>query len=302
MAATYGSILLLLLLFKDAAAYRSWTDIVDPLTLNRSPIDLNRVAGAREKDPFNFDPEPPTSPPSQAPSIRPTYVAPTASPSKASSAPSARWENMNKGGCLEREDLYEVNMQDSFGDAWDGTTLEIYRPKSTENEVVVQSVDGNKEFSSFQSLSDEPILRTRIVGGSTQFSYVCLMPSICYEVKVEGGSDNEELKWDIRKVPLGVPREERLEETLNPAVAKGGAPSSCQFSVADENEELACEVSCKNTDNGDEASELPSATPSQIPTYSPSALPSDLPSLLPSDSPSLVPSDSPSRIPTASSW
>lgn len=100
----------------------------------------------------------------------------------------------------------------------------------------------------------------------------CLDVTKCFSVQVGGGSWEDEAKWEIRKVKLGAPREDR-DNSL--AAAKGLAPAQCQFSVPNKvTEELPCPVTC-----GEKQTQYPTSLSTQAPSSVPTlARSSPLPS------------------------
>lgn len=250
-------------------------------------------------------------------------------------------------------------MYDSWGDGWDGTRLKII-----EN-IMVPPPQPEPQFGSlsrgggFLSAQRQPkpdtvtetttvmqhnfqrserlIFRGTLRKGRELSQYVCLESDKCYRVETDGGMWVDEVKWEIRAAPLGMPREERLQFGL--AVAKGGAPTYCQFSIIDRRNPsgYVCPFSCDSEIQSSMPSaslsaepssnpttmtptavrsEYPSVRASQIPTVMHSKAPSSVtpaptnlptkiptiyttkaPSSVPSDQPSLVPSGAPSQIP-----
>lgn len=104
--------------------------------------------------------------------------------------------------CSSDQVPYRLVMYDSFGDGWDTTTLSI-KPSDDATNVVFEG-----------GLKD----------GAQGTAFICLnRDPTCYHVDVKGGVWGNEVSWEIK--PMG-------EGTR--AVADGGAPMSCEFSVAGE--------------------------------------------------------------------
>lgn len=127
----------------------------------------------------------------------------------------------NKGGnaddvdCASDETKYRLVMFDSFGDGWDLTKLSIH-PQSDSSKVI---------FSG--GLSD----------GAQGTEYICLSSSpTCYQVNVGGGTWGNEVSWEVRPLVEGTK-----------ALADGGSPMDCTFSVAGE----SCERTCTGKSNVD---------------------------------------------------
>jgi len=115
--------------------------------------------------------------------------------------------------CASNQVPYRLVMYDSFGDGWDSTTLSI-KPRDDNSTVVFEG-----------GLKD----------GAQGTEYICLsMDPSCYHVDVKGGVWGNEVSWEIK--PMG-------EGTR--AVADGGSPMSCEFSVAGE----VCVRTCEGKPN-----------------------------------------------------
>ena len=106
----------------------------------------------------------------------------------------------NSVTCNSGESKYRLVMFDSFGDGWDQTFLTL-------------TVDGEKS---------KQIFRGQLKDGSQGTEFICLSSSsTCYHVDLSGGVWGNEISWELR--PLG-------EGTK--AIADGGSPMDCTFSVA----------------------------------------------------------------------
>ena len=107
--------------------------------------------------------------------------------------------------CQDETIPYRLVMYDSFGDGWDNTNIEI--------------ADGNKV-----------IYNGGLKDGSQGTEYICLSKDkTCYHVDVTGGTWGKEVSWDVRGYSEG-----------STALAQGGAPMSCDFSVV----EGGCDDTC----------------------------------------------------------
>jgi len=288
---------------------RSWIDVVDPSIYAASSLDIYRMELFLERDPLTF----PTSAPSVEPSV-PTGEEDTESPS---AAPSSIYDR--NGGCSIGKYLYNLKMYDDWGDGWDGAVIKItqmameeesedipteYQEVTSHDNVTVSiskliDLDENTTETSFNPARN--IFTGGLATGSEGTSSLCLQPFKCYSVDMAGGYWAGEIKWDIRAVRIGY-TEEELENFVGMPVAKGFAPSKCQFSIADE---VTGELECPFTCEGDSASPFmsPSSVPSLVPSMPPSSVPSDLldrvvPTPVPSSASSTFPSDFPSLVPS----
>jgi hypothetical protein len=295
---------------------RTWMDVVDPSIRESSSLDVYRMEFYLEEDPFAFPTAAPTWDPSE-----PTEPEDDASndadgvSSSPSVSPTARYDNVNgNGGCSIGEYLYELRMYDSWGDGWDDSVIKITQMATEEatQDDLSEFEDSNEDNSTItlsqmiemHGDSQETIFTPAVnifegglETGREGYSYLCLSPFKCYTVDIDGGLWGEEIKWEIRAVPLGFTREER-ENMAGLPVAKGLAPTNCQFSIPDEvTGDRQCPFIC------DKETASPSSAPSRDLSSAPSprgsTLPSDAPSIVPSATP-LVPSSSPSVIPAIS--
>jgi hypothetical protein len=121
-------------------------------------------------------------------------------------------DNNTAPTCFKNQTLYRIVMYDSFGDGWDDTNITI-----TEK---------------LKQASSDPVFQGGLKKGAEGTAYMCLSaaPS-CYHVETNGGMWGREASWFIRGYAEG-----------SPPVANGGAPMSCDFSVAG--------GACNNTCNG----------------------------------------------------
>jgi hypothetical protein len=110
--------------------------------------------------------------------------------------------------CDAGKTIYRLMMYDSFGDGWDKTKLKI-TPQGYPSQVIFN--DGLSE-------------------GSQGTAYMCLQKAnTCYHVEVTGGIWGNEVSWEIKPYDFGAP-----------AVADGGAPTDCTFSVGGSKCERTC--------------------------------------------------------------
>lgn len=321
----------LILLGMGYVQARTWVDVMAPKLYRDSPVDVNRMRFALERDPFDFSsPAPTTVPaPTDAPALEDVRVSSTEpssvpSPSPVETpAPTGVWESQN-GGCADGEVLYEVRMYDVWGDGWGSTQMRI--------RDMVQTHQVDNTLITTDSLSDTVTIETEVAFGDTSvanaaavqqeaiqpeveylfegslesgfegYEYMCLDPSKCYMVEVHGDMWQSEVRWDIRHVELGISDKERAMANGNP-VAKGMAPDTCRFSIPNAANETVCDFVCSSR------TEAPTAAPTKAPTNkptpapilftrSPTKSPTMFPSGIPSDLPSLMPSDGPSMIPS----
>jgi len=101
--------------------------------------------------------------------------------------------------CATGEALYRLVMYDSFGDGWDQTKLTIAL---------------NQDLS-------KPVWTGGLKTGAIGTEFICLSKSqTCYHVDVKGGTWGNEVSWEIKASGEGTP-----------AIADGGAPTSCTFPV-----------------------------------------------------------------------
>ncbi|GKY96017.1 hypothetical protein MPSEU_000562200 [Mayamaea pseudoterrestris] len=269
---------------------RSWVNLVDPAIYLASAIDYGRVEKSLEHDPYeftsqyDFNTQAPTSKPSNAveEAAESPTLAPTQTTESPSFAPTTRYENViGNGGCPVGKHLYEIRMVDSWGDGWDGTLMTILGTRvsqdsqyaTTSGTTTSSSVYSSVQVKQKQATID--IFKGRLSSGSEGYRYICLQANVCYSVNVDGGTWQSEIVWELRRVELGIAREDR-DEGL--ATAKGGAPEACQFSIPNSYAELACPVNCglKKTTSPttlSTSSPAPTPTPTAPPSYSPSQLP-----------------------------
>lgn len=115
--------------------------------------------------------------------------------------------------CDEAQTKYRLVMYDSFGDGWDQTKLTITQPDK----------------------SSDPVFKGGLETGSVGTQYVCLAKeSTCVHIDVSGGEWANEVSWEVKPMTEGAP-----------ALAGGGSPMSCDFSVGGS----ACDNTCTGKPN-----------------------------------------------------
>lgn len=115
--------------------------------------------------------------------------------------------------CGEGDTTYRIIMYDSFGDGWDQTNMTV-APSDKKTDVRFYG---------------------RLKEGSRGTEFMCLpKDSACIHVDVLGGEWGNEVSWEIRPLREGAP-----------ALAGGGSPMSCDFSVGAE----SCESTCTGKPN-----------------------------------------------------
>lgn len=315
--------ILSLVTLRQLAFARSWLDVADVALFAVSPMDPNRLLYSGESDPFLFPtPNPTTSPFSgtiTTPTSRPVanVVAAPSTSEQRSNAPSARWENRDgNGGCQPGRVLHEVVLQDFGGDEQYNNSIafwtmpDILPDERSETSSTAHISGPNPTSDGLDSASEGGIelFKGSWKAGEDSFSYICLQPAKCYQMEVEGGLGSSDATWEVRKVEMGISRDDR-NENMGAVVAKGFVPEKCEFSILnEETDALACPLRC-NVSPETPAASFSSAPASALPTAlfsdateKPNPLrstaPSDGPSLIPSDVPSYVPSYAPSIVPS----
>jgi hypothetical protein len=261
---------------------RTWIDVVNPSVFVASNLDVYRMEFFLEEDPLAFPSSAPTRDPSGSSEPEDNTLVDGGASSSPSAAPTARYDNVaGYGGCPIGEYLYELQMFDSWGDGWDDSVIKITQM------AMEEAPEDDGEGAIFTPAVN--IFEGGLATGREGYSYLCLEPFKCYTADIDGGLWTEDIKWEIRAVPLGYSREER-ESMVGLPVAKGLAPNNCQFSIPDEvTGEMECPFICDNK----------SASSSIAPASASLIAPSTVGSVMPSDAPSFVPSSIPSESPTA---
>jgi hypothetical protein len=300
-------------------AARSWTSVVDPTVF--LDVDTGNLENALERDPFHFDGSPTkkpsvlrnsisfTSGPTIASVPTPTISPTAAQPHSPTMSPTARYDLIvGNGGCAAGSHLYEVKMEDSWGDGWDGSEILIVeKPNKPSNYTGFQAT--TNQDAQTTTISEDVVVNTfenrtvEVYKGSLEkgfegYGYTCLKTTKCYLVSVGGGTWENEIQWEVRKVTLGTPREERSNTYL---AASGSGTSNCEFSVPDSSGSLKCLLSCEGPGNADGRTsaqgqgsmELKSITP----TTDPGSLAPSIDSL--SSQPSAALSGTPSMVSTS---
>ena len=140
----------------------------------------------------------------------------------------------NGGGnvttCAEDQSPYRLVMYDSFGDGWDQTALKLTQKLPTPS-------------------SDEAIFYGKMDDGFQDHVDLCLSRNpACYHVEVNGGIWGKEVSWEVKP---------GYNNAAAPPIAGGGAPMSCDFSVAGYDADA-----CPNTCTG-----RPNVNPTDDPEY-----------------------------------
>jgi hypothetical protein len=271
---------------------RSWVDVIDTSVYASAVVDPARALYRLEHDPFDFSyEEHENASPALLPTAAPTTkhhtvkslftTVPSAVPSNAPTAERVPTSSptIPKPQCPDGEVRAVVRMYDSWGDGWGGTSLSITIRSSEVVNKTEQSSTRSFILSNLAKYTTEkPIFEGALADGSEGFYYVCLNPEICYDVTVDGGHWQDEVRWDIHPDLEG---DIGSELTI---LAKGLAPVSCSFSAPDDFGKSVCSFSCAST------SDFPSVSPTASQTRAPNSLsPTHVPSLFPSDAPSLLP-------------
>lgn len=258
---------------------RTWTDIVSAEIYESAPHDPNRIKFKMERDPLAPPTIAPTSPPSTETPVEPT-LAPSA-------APTARWEHdTGNGGCPVGFILHEIRMHDVYGDGWDNTFLQIYRTKvqvvsshtsNARNEENATFFYSSVEIDETTTTLGDMIYNGTLTSGHNGYTYVCLETFQCYNVMVGGGQWLDEVKWEVRKVPLGVSEDDRrFNNELS--LIKGIAPDHCAFSIpSGDGDFTACTPECGlHLQNTEEGESIHGET-TRVPTSSPTTTTSEMP-------------------------
>ena len=277
--------------FVDNCEARTWIDVVNPSVFMTSNLDVYRMEFFLEEDPLAFPSSAPTSEPTGSSDPDDNALDDGAASSSPSASPTARYDNVKGyGGCPMGEYLYELEMLDSWGDGWGDSVIKV-------TQMAMEEAGEGAIFTPAVN-----IFEGGLATGREGYSYLCLEPFKCYTVDIDSSLWGEEIKWEIRAVPLGHSQEER-ENMGGHSVAKGLAPTSCQFSIPDEvTGEMECPFIC------DSESATSSAAPSTASPSSSAPLPASasffapstgpvVGSMMPSDAPSFVPSSIPTAIP-----
>ena len=289
---------------------RSWETVVDVSLYSSAILDPYRSAGTTYNPNSTIIDNEWTTPPTESPTSYPISniidTVPTAIPTAVpttvpTTVPSATFS------CTSEENstnAYEaiIRMYDSWGDGWGDTIMIITQPSKP---FEVQLNLSNTVFNSFADLFTvtesedklETVYEGTLVNGKEENKNLCLQSNVCYTVEVNGTKSEwqNEIQWDIRQ-------KDDFNKTLT-TVAKGYAPTKCQFSLPDAiHGTYVCVFSCigddKNIHNATSSiSPSFSSVPSTIPTITPSDIDSDFPSTVSS----ITPSYTPSVIPTSPS-
>jgi hypothetical protein len=345
------------------AAARTWEVLVQPATYilldhdmirqipEGDPVFTQTQLGTDAPTPMPVPtPSPvplPTSAPSNIPSLRPTTtasptitpapVAPTISPQptayvsyppgqEPTAAPTPIYRNSDIDSlCKQSEKVFEIHMQDTFGDGWEGRNLTITVAESPHVlSKVTETQIGNSTVIKYKTTTlngtdvyyyaGHVVWTGTLYGGDIGFSYSCIRPGVCYEAYMPGGAWAEEILWEIKQPTFNVTPADNYAGIV---IAKGGAPSRCLFSIPDPVTGLTyCPTTCNRfpldptpypsaapssslMPSGEPSSNAPSEMPSLFPSEEPSQEPSLEPSLEPSGEPSESPSKGPSAMPVS---
>jgi hypothetical protein len=262
---------------------RTWVDVIDTSIYASAIVDPYRDTmsqyGQLEEEEWSL----PTATPTSAP-VSNIVGADTRSPSLAPT----------QFTCTNYNEVSsKIRMYDSWGDGWGDTTLIIAKLSSSVDKP--NATDRFYTYSSIVNLSayredHKVVFDGSLPDGYESFTDICLEANVCYSVEVNGTSQywQNEIKWDIRSIPL--------DNATAVTLAKGTAPAKCQFSIpGSENTTLACEYFCEYRENGDE--DLATPSPTISPSHS-SYVPSDVFSFVPSPTPMTAASDFPSLLQT----
>lgn len=280
---------------------RTWVNLVDPTIYAAALHDPYRAEHILEKDPFDYD--------DSVTSEETVNTAPTVAPTRRDEMV------LENGGCPMDQFLYRVRLHDRWGDGWENVPIRILEmPHETSTESLHEEFEGEhnathiystesavKKTSKLVQSSSSPVIvfEDSMGQGYDGYSYVCLKSNQCYKAAMESGLWDGEIKWDIQSA---------LRQKGIATVAKGVAPTKCQFSIIESTNTTVCPHTCESgAGEEDFNSAMPSDFPSMVPSSAPSGgeavdgasvVPSDMPSLLPSITPSTDLSDPPSLSPT----
>lgn len=282
-------------------AARTWVNLVDPAIYAAATHDPYRVGNILEIDPFGYK--------DSISSEEKVNTAPTMAPTRRDEMV------LENGGCPMDQFLYRIRLHDRWGDGWQNVPIRILEmPHEESTEAIHEEFTGEhnathiystktalKKTSKLRQSSSTPVIifEDSMGQGYDGYSYVCLKANQCYKAAMESGLWDGEIKWDVQSAlrPKGIV-----------TVAKGAAPTKCQFTIAESANDTACPNICEAGVYGDDSNTaMPSDFPSMVPSSAPSGgdgasvTPSDMPSLLPSSEPSANLSDPPSLIPSNNS-
>ena len=122
--------------------------------------------------------------------------------------------------CTSNQSLYKLQMFDTFGDGWEGTTITI-RPGA----------------GATQGQQLNPVFEGALKSGAEGTEYICLsLDPSCYQVETSGGAWGREVSWTISGAKAG-----------SPTVASGGGAIQCDFPVSGG----TCTNTCQGKNNKD---------------------------------------------------
>lgn len=331
----WGIICLVVILFlKPGTTARKWEDIVAVAIYARSNVDTDRLMHAMEEDPLektnviaDKETEEQSSPPSDMPSTMPSIFEEDTQQHDENNDGAVPLD------CPPGTSLYKVNMFDSWGDGWGATSIALRQMDDDHDEeessepltgylgsvvstaqTAAASLGQTEKVSKNIQLDGSArdgedteelgtanrqlgyVMVSGLSSGLSGSQYVCLFTSKCYEVLVQGGKWQEEIRWEI------VPAFEDTPPTgssLPLPIASGSAPTNCTFSTTFDNSTItnstACPLTCQDVENDDtirtKSLAASSTSEEQTPTTTSSPMPVNTltPSFVPSDAPSLVP-------------
>jgi hypothetical protein len=279
---------------------RTWDSIVDKTIYSSAMIDPYRAMGKE----FAVSPTPTID--TTAPTVSPTSYPLASIINTPTIAPSTSYTPTIIQKCTEPNEYTTViRKYDSWGDGWGDTKMIITKPTTT---IDTQSNIPNNTFDSFVDLFTVNVEASRssyvtvyegsLANGNEELSDLCLSSNVCYTIEVNGTTTEwqDEIKWDIRQ---------NTTNDTQITLAKGFAPTKCQFSIWDSiSESYACNPSCEYNRTNDDDEMMYTTSPSQsfVPSIVPSSIPSNYESTN-SDYPSSIdttgPTNKPSLLPTS---
>ncbi len=217
---------------------REWRELYK--TINFSKLDISRSSATLEIVDYLT-----IGNPSNAPSVVPSYWPsriPTKTPSSVptnvpSIQPSFLSQNINNNNtCSNGTALFYIILEDSQGDGWEGVYLQLYDNKEPNKVTKLTAPEGRKK------------------------TYVseCLGVEKCYTVNTTIGSSSpfhEENSFEIGQAIIGQIDPITGFPKTKSAVAKGGSPQVCQFSIPkileSGNATYACNTTCLGYQRGE---------------------------------------------------
>ena len=202
----------------DTSRGSATSEIVDYLTVG-NPSNVPSVLPSYW--PSRIPTKTPSSVPTNVPSIQPSFVV----------------QNIEKNNtCNNGTALYYIILEDSQGDGWEGVYFQLYDQKQPNNVTMLTAPAGRK------------------------VTYVskCLGADKCYTVNTTIGSRSpfhEENSFEIGEAIFGQIDPITGFPVTKSAVAKGGTPRVCQFSIPKVGESgnitYACNTTCLGYPRGE---------------------------------------------------